>query len=96
MNANPYESPQSPNTPPPVKRNVSSASFWFAVSILAWVGLLVFWQIARALPRDRIWPERLDANQSDLIHAAIAVSILCCFSTAIVSGFASLVAFLRR
>jgi hypothetical protein len=96
MNDNPYESPQTYNAPVRTKRKLSSASIWFAVSIVAWLGVALLWKLTQFLPRDRIWPDRLNADESDLVHSGIAILILICASTAIVAGFAALLAVLRR
>lgn len=96
MHENPYESPQTYSAPAPTKRKWSSATIWFAVSIVAWAAMAVVWSIAQALPRERIWPDRLNANESDLIHMTVAVLLLICISTGVATTCAGVLAVLRR
>lgn len=96
MSENPYESPRTYSSPVPTKRKFSSATIWFAVSVIAWVGVALFSSLAQALPRDRIWPDHLNANESDLVHSGVAILILICGSAAVVASGAGLFAVLRH
>lgn len=96
MHENPYESPQTYSAPAPAKRKWSSATIWFTVSTVAWAGMAIVWSIGQALPRDRIWPDRLNANESYLIHMAVAVLLLICISTGVVTTCVGVLAVLRR